>query len=114
MSYQKWADQKQKLAVAKAWLKNKDKIDSQSNSRYSRYVQVGRGTFQFCGQAYAGANNYHEMPESLAHEVAEILKGDMVSIVERAIEAMERKKVKLGEEAKEEIEGFLNEITNDN
>lgn len=46
---------------AEDWLSNAEKRDSQSGTPYSlAYLEVTRATF--CGQAYAGAANYHDAP----------------------------------------------------
>lgn len=57
-----YLDAHKDVALAEDWLSNSDKCDSQSGKRYSlAYLEVTRATF--CGQAYAGAKNYHDAPK---------------------------------------------------
>ena len=48
-----------------SWLSNAKNTDSQSGQPYHLRVDINGVKAMYCGQAYAGANNYHDAPGEL-------------------------------------------------
>ncbi|WP_267399025.1 hypothetical protein [Pseudomonas sp. GM_Psu_2] len=88
-SYKRYQEAKRELAAAHSWLSNKTKIDSQSNSRYQLRAIKVHG--QYCGQSYAGANNYHESPEAFDAALAAVIRENFDSLSHAAIGLLEKK-----------------------
>ena len=113
MKHEKWLKAKKDLQEAEKWLANKDKKDSQSGKLYKLIVRLGKESFQYCGQAYAGATNYHSAPKSLNTQLEAVIKRNFHKLYAEAIEEMTKEVVDLGKESKEEIQGMLAEIDGD-
>lgn len=85
--YKEYEDLKQTLNEAKGWLNNKDKTDSQSHTRYS--LHNISFSADYCGQAYAGANNYHGSPKQFNAYMSKVIKRNFCALTEEAILLME-------------------------
>lgn len=113
-NFMKWQRSKSEIKEAKSWLSNKQKIDSQNNEYYKLIVrEPHKELYQFCGQAYSGANNYHEMPDCLLPFIAESLKKNFDLIVGDALSAMEDSASKNKAVVEQELKQALAEIQGD-
>ena len=110
MKHEKWLKAKKDLQEAQNWFANKDKKHSQSGELYGFIVRLGKESFQYCGQAYAGATNYHSAPKSLNTKLESVIKRNFHKLYVEAIEEMAKEAADLGKESKEEIQGMLAEI----
>ena len=110
MKHEKWLKAKKDLQEAEKWLANKDKKDSQSGKLYAFIVRLGKESFQYCGQAYAGATNYHSAPKSLNTKLESVIKRNFHKLYVEAIEEMAKEAADLGKESKEELENMLAEV----
>ena len=73
---------------AKAWLKNMDKVDSQSGSLYRLHDVTVSATY--CGQSYAGANNYHESPKKFNKYLSRAVRSKFTELCNHAVELMRK------------------------
>lgn len=88
-SYKRYQEAKRELAAAHSWLSNKTKIDSQDNKPYRLSGLKVHGTY--CGQSYAGANNYHESPAAFDDALAAVIRKNFDSFFHEAIGLMDKK-----------------------
>ena len=109
--FAQWSDKSNKLQSAISWAGNKSKIDSQDNSHYSLVVrQPHREMLQYCGQAYAGANNYHAMPEALLPYLEKALKQQGKELIELAISLMADDVNRLAVDSEAEVNIMVKQI----
>lgn len=109
--FAQWTDKSNKLQSAISWAGNKNKPDSQDGSNYSLVVrQPHREMFQYCGQAYAGASNYHAMPESLLPYLAEALKQNGSELIALAIRMMAEDVSQLAIDSEDEVNDMVKKI----
>ena len=109
--FTQWSDKSNKLKSAISWAENKNKIDSQDNSHYSLVVrQPHREMLQYCGQAYAGASNYHVMPESLLPYLEKALKKQGEELIELAVSLMTDDVNKLAVDSEDEVNLMMRQI----
>jgi hypothetical protein len=71
-----------------AWLKNASKVDSQSCTNYSLRLDVNSVLAMYCGQAYAGAKNYHDAPGELNKEIAAEIQRNRHTLVTAAAKSL--------------------------
>ena len=67
-----------------SWLKNAELKDSQSGRRYSLRLDVNGVQAMYCGQAYAGAKNYHDAPDQLNAAIKEAIERHKDTLVKDA------------------------------
>lgn len=109
--FAQWSDKSNKLQSAINWAKNKDKIDSQDNKPYSLVVrQPHREMLQYCGQSYAGANNYHAMPESLLPYLEKALKQQGKELIAAAVSLMADDVNQLAIDSEDEVNSMVQQI----
>jgi hypothetical protein len=75
------------LKESKNWINNKNKIDSQSHTSYS--LHNISFSADYCGQAYAGANNYHSSPKEFNAYMSKAIKRNFSQLTDEAILLME-------------------------
>lgn len=85
-SYKNYQRKKHDTKAASDWLANKDKIDSQTNTRY----ELVKITFaaEYCGQSYAGATNYHKSPEAFNNAMQDVIRREFPRLSEMALERL--------------------------
>lgn len=110
MKYKNWQEAKKNVSAAISWLSNSSKIDSQDRGQYSLSVRLSRDSIQYCGQAYAGANNYHETPESFKDAMQEVIKKNSANLFQQALDILKQKEKELAVEASDEVDEMLAEI----
>ena len=110
MKHEKWLKAKKDLQEAQNWFANKDKKHSQSGELYGFMVRINNEAFQYCGQARAGATNYHPAPKSLNAKLGAVIKRNFHKLYAEAIEEMAKEVVDSGKESKEELENMLAEV----
>ena len=68
----------EKLVAARnelrSWWKYHTLVDSQSRNNYSLRIDINGVQAMYCGQAYAGASNYHDAPKSFDKALLEHLQ----------------------------------------
>ena len=101
--FKNWTLKKDQLKKAQEWQANKSKVDSQDGSLYVPSITVGIQTIQYCGQAYAGANNYHACDESLVPYLRDAVKKHHSELVATAITLMQKDADELALKAKDEV-----------
>ena len=84
--YKQYRTLNDNLKEAKNWINNKEKTDSQSGTRYS--LHNISFTADYCGQAYAGANNYHGSPKEFNVYMAKAIKRNFCQLTTEAISLM--------------------------
>jgi TPR repeat protein len=110
MKYKNWQEAKKHFKEAVSWLSNSSKIDSQDRGKYSLLVRLSRDSLQYCGQAYAGANNYHEAPEAFRDAMQDVIKKNSADLFQQALGILKQKENKLAVEASDEVHEMLAEI----
>lgn len=85
--YKQYKDLADKLKESKNWINNKNKIDSQSHKSYS--LHNISFSAEYCGQAYAGANNYHGSPKEFNEYMSKAIKRNFSQLADDAILLME-------------------------
>lgn len=75
------------LKQSKGWVNNKNKIDFQSHTPYS--LHNISFSAEYCGQAYAGANNYHDSPKEFNNYMSKVIKMNFSELADKAILLME-------------------------
>lgn len=71
-SYKKYQAAKRNTKESSDWMANREKIDSQDSRRYM--LANMKFSAEYCGQAYAGATNYHKSPERFNEAMAQVIK----------------------------------------
>lgn len=105
-----WQKAMNHVFSAKSWMANKNRIDSQDRGRYTLLVRLGRDSIQYCGQASAGANNYHAPDESFLAAMNEVIKSNYSSLFNMALEKLQLIESELAVAASEEVEQMLADI----
>lgn len=108
--YDKWQSAKKERAEVLAWIANKNKIDSQSGGTYSLLVSSQCLKIDYCGQAYAGAKNYHECPEKMRKVLSYLITKNFESLEKEAIALIDEEIKNLGESARDDVKKMLGEI----
>ena len=111
--FNKYLKIKSMVSKAKDWRSNSTKEDSQNGKRYGKVVRVNNETLQYCGQAYAGANNYHSPDKEFTVYIEKAIKHNFGKIVDDAISYAEADLKECGENARDEIEKILKDIGGD-
>lgn len=109
-NFKNWTESQAAVRAAESWISNRSKIDSQDHSRYEP-VKVYNITFQYCGQDYAGANNYHESPSSFSEYLARAVNEMRKEIEDRALVLLKDDNKKRAIAAEEEVNCMLAEIS---
>jgi hypothetical protein len=110
MKYKNWQEAKKNVMAAVSWLSNSSKIDSQDRGYYSLLVRLNRDSIQYCGQSYAGANNYHDTPEAFRDAMQEVIKKNSANLFQQALDILKQKEKELAIEASGEVEEMIAEI----
>jgi len=66
--------------------------------------------FQYCGQAYAGANNYHKAPDAFLPYLQVALEQKGVEIIDLALELMKVDVNHLAVESEGEVRAMIAQI----
>lgn len=90
--YNQYKNLAEKLKEAKNWINNKNKIDSQSHTPYS--LHNISFSAEYCGQAYAGANNYHDSPKEFNNYMSKVIKMNFSELADKAILLMDKDVIK--------------------
>lgn len=106
--YKKYEQFENNLRVVNNWLSNKENVDSQSHNRYSLHNIVFSA--EYCGQAYAGANNYHASPEILNKYMSKVIKKRFLELTEEAVSLLEQDSMSLLIEAETELKEIQEKI----
>lgn len=86
-SYKHYQQTKLNTKSASEWLANKGKIDSQDRKPYVlTKVSVSA---EFCGQAYAGATNYHKSPDAFNTALEVVIRKDFGRLSQMALERLQ-------------------------
>ena len=109
--FYEWQETKVHLNSAKEWIKNREKIHSQDGKRYKQVPLYNMHPLQYCGQAYAGANNYHESPVEFNKYLCMAFNEFRTQIEDRALELMVKSTNELGIDAELEVKKMLDEIS---
>lgn len=102
--FKDWIKLRNELERAKSFQSNESKTNSQDNMYYKPIPSANTQTIRYCGQAYAGANNYHECDESFAPYIGKAIKKLHRELISTAIELMQKDVDALSEKAKDEVE----------
>lgn len=86
--YKQYEEFKNSVLEAKNWIDNKDKVDSQSHTKYS--LQNICFTSEYCGQAYTGASNYHKSPSIFNKYMSKVIKDNFKQLTEEVINLLEK------------------------
>lgn len=86
-SYKKYQRAKHDTKVVLEWIANKDKVDSQSRTKYE-LVKISFAA-EYCGQAYAGATNYHKSPEAFNTAMEAVIRREFPRLFEMALELLQ-------------------------
>lgn len=120
-TYHQWKKCQSNRKKTLNWLSNAEKIDSQSGQLYNLKVRLGKESVEYCGQAYAGANNYHSYPEEFIRYMEMAIIRKFVDITNEAMRIMKNEEDKAAIAAKagildqlKEIEEIENEKQNEN
>ncbi|MCJ0972713.1 hypothetical protein MST27_04945 [Pseudomonas sp. PS1] len=93
-SYETYVKTRAARKEAENWMANARKIDSQSNTPYS--LTGLKFSAEYCGQAYAGANNYHKSPEAFNQAMQEVIADNFNALSAKALNRMmERERLAL-------------------
>lgn len=85
-SYKHYQQAKLNTKSAFEWMANKDKIDSQDHKPYAlNKVSVSA---EYCGQAYAGATNYHKSPEAFNTALEVVIRMEFGRLSQLALERL--------------------------
>lgn len=87
-TYKAWQVAASAVRETKAWLANKDKIDSQCRQPYS--LTSLKVSAEYCGQSSPGANNYHKSPVAFNDALADVIKSNFEQLSNKALERLER------------------------
>lgn len=106
--YKKYESLENNLREARSWLSNKDNLDSQSRTLYSLHNIVFSA--DYCGQAYAGATNYHSSPKKLNEYMSKVIKTRFIELTSEAVSLMEKDAEFLLTKAESEIKTIQGKI----
>lgn len=73
------------LSSLNEWMLNDRRTDSQDGKFYRLIFSAKVHQVDFCGQAYAGANNYHGCPNGLVKFVQDEVNASGVNLVYAAV-----------------------------
>jgi hypothetical protein len=108
-NFNEWQKTKQAVKEASDWIENRNKIHSQGGGVYVK-VKIQKIKFEYCGQAYAGANNYHEAPNYFQGYLATAINEMRAKIEDRALELLKEANDIRAVKAKHEVNEMLTEI----
>ena len=111
--FSEWEATRSILKTAKSWIENRSKIDSQDGKHYTK-VPLQAVKLEYCGQSYAGANNYHESPPKFNTYIAIAVNEMRVEIEDRALVLLSDENNKRALAATGEVEAMMQEINNSN
>lgn len=86
-SYKRYQQVRQNTKLARDWLANKDKIDSQARTPYD--LNKVACSAEYCGQSYAGASNYHKSPDAFNTALAAVIRQEFSRLSDLAIARLE-------------------------
>jgi hypothetical protein len=109
-TFYQWKKCQSNRKKALNWLGNAQKTDSQSGGLYDLKVRLGKESVEYCGQAYAGANNYHSCPEEFIKYVEMAIIRKFTDITDEAMRIMKNEEDKAAIAAKDGILDQLKEI----
>jgi len=109
-TYHQWKKCQSNRKEALNWLSNAKKIDSQSGQLYNLKVSLGKKSVEYCGQAYAGAENYHSCPEEFIKYMEMAIIRKFTDITDEAMRIMKNEEDKAAIAAKDGILDQLKEI----
>ncbi|PHR55954.1 MAG: hypothetical protein COA43_14645 [Robiginitomaculum sp.] len=107
--FNEWQQTKQQLSAAKSWVSNRLQLDSQDGKLYTK-VKLQSVKFEYCGQAYAGANNYHEAPKEFQKYIALAINEMRTEIEDLALKKLSADNDECAINAKSEVESMLLDI----
>ena len=107
--FNEWQETKQAVKQAISWIGNRDKVDSQDGRRYVK-VKIQKIKLEYCGQSYAGANNYHEAPAYFQSYLALAINEMREEIEDRALELLKKENDSRAVKAKSDVEAMMLEI----
>lgn len=110
-SYKKYLEQKQNTAAAIRWYDLRNAIDSQDGKPYSLSLAHSGIKLMRCGQASAGAQNYHDSPVALNAALLEVIGSRFDELVTQAIERLQANERKALIDCSTEIESIQADIT---
>ena len=99
--YKNYESFKNNVLEAKNWIKNKDNIDSQSHTKYS--LNNISFSADYCGQSYAGANNYHKSPPIFNEYISKVIKNKFSELTEEVVRLLEKELNEMLIDAEDEI-----------
>lgn len=106
--FAQWSVKSNDLKKSKEWANNKYKTDSQDGKFYQLKVnQPSHEFFKYCGQAYAGANNYHSAPRELMPYLQRAIKNNGSKLIDEAIRLMSIDNDALAIESESEVNAML-------
>lgn len=87
-NYERFELAQKNLVDARDWLENRNRVDSQDHGNY----KLCNVTFsaEYCGQRYAGANNYHESPKVFNEYMVKAIMKNFYTLTAEAIDIMEK------------------------
>lgn len=86
-SYSHYLRTKKNTKDASSWMANKDKTDSQDRQPYTLAKIVFQA--EYCGQASAGAPNYHKSPESFNTAMQAVIREEFSRLSKMALERLQ-------------------------
>lgn len=104
--FNEWQSVKAIVKSAKSWVSNREKIDSQDGKRYMK-VKKQSISLEYCGQSYAGANNYHQSPGAFDRYIAIAFDQYRDKIEDLAMEILEAECKERAILAREEVKEML-------
>jgi hypothetical protein len=105
--YEKYVEHKKHLGLAKKFVNLLSKRDSQSGTPYSRLSSLSTDSLQLCGQAYAGAKNYHEPNKEFIAYINNWIKKHFDQIVLESYSMMEKENEQLAIDSKDDLLDML-------
>lgn len=106
--YNEFVKKNASFKEAVSWVNNKKNIDSQSRTPYS--LHNISFTADYCGQASAGANNYHKSPTNFNTYMSKVIKEESEMLFNKALELMKKDVEEALINADEEITKIKNTI----
>lgn len=93
MSLEQAIAAERQLQQLRSWRSLRELTDSQSHNPYTLRGDINLSLLCYCGQAFAGATNYHDAPEFLRDAVRKKLEGFVPNAVELAIAELDARLV---------------------
>lgn len=107
-AYKSWQVAKAAVKSAADWVANKDRIDSQCRTPYElNKIAVAA---EYCGQAYAGATNYHKSPDVLNEALAQVIRANFPQLIQQAMDRLQRRERAMLLACKDELSAALDQI----